>query len=77
MIAFDKNYTRGQLNPAIKRYIKNKEKELNRTCRSIWSATNPKGEQYLYGSFCQNYDRLFVTIGFGIDCVNGGFVTPR
>lgn len=59
----DKNYKFSELNPAIRRHIRLTERQLGRKCRKIWSFTNPKGDQFLFGSFCKNYDRLFVTIG--------------
>jgi hypothetical protein len=62
-----KKYIKSELRKNMKRNIKNKERELNRTCRTIWENTNPKGERILYGSFCRNYDRLIVTIGFWKD----------
>ena len=55
-------HNRSRLNPAVKRFIKDKEKELDRTCRTIWDFTNPKGNRFLFGSFCKNYNRLIVTI---------------
>ena len=58
------NIKKGELNPAIQRYIKRKEKELDRTCRSILEFENPLGEWYLFASFCKNYDKLVVTIGY-------------
>lgn len=70
-------YQRSKLNPAIRRYIKRIEKETGRKCRKIWSHTNPKGETFLYGSFCINYNRLFVTIGAANIYVSGGFTVPR
>lgn len=73
----DREYRISELNPAIKRHIKAKEKYLGRKCRKVWSATNPKGEQYLFGSFCVNHDRLIVTIGFHMLGVIGGFAPSR
>jgi hypothetical protein len=63
MKAEDRTYQHSELNRAIRRNIKSKEKLLNRTCRKVWSFTNPKGIQFLFGSFCRNRDRLFVTMG--------------
>jgi len=71
---WDKKYNRSELNPAIVRNIKRKEKLLDRKCRTTWSFTNPKGQQYLFGSFCKNYDRLIVTIGFRMEGCFGGFM---
>ena len=73
----DRIFKRSELNPSIKRYIKTKEKYLNRVCRKIWTHRNPKGELYLYGSFCKNYDRLIVTIGSHNPYINGGFLPQR
>lgn len=60
----DQEYRRSELSQGIKRNIKRKEQALGRVCRRIWSYTNHKGEQYLFGSFCVHYDRLIVTIGY-------------
>ena len=62
------------LNPAIVRYIKLKEKLLDRTCRKIWTFTNPKGEKYAFAHFCRNYDRVIVTIAYFYPRV--GWITP-
>ena len=73
----DRTHQEGELNPAIKRFIKRKEKELGRACRSIWSFTNPQGTQHLYGSFCRNYDKLPVTLGAANHSVYGGFEVSK
>ena len=73
----NKEFRQSELNPAIRRHIKAIEQDLDRTCRKTWSFVNPKGELYLFGSFCRNYDRLFVTIGYHMHGVNGGFVPQR
>ncbi len=52
------------MNDSIKRYIKYKEKDLGRICRKIWTATNPQGILYMYANFCENYDKLIVTIAY-------------
>ena len=65
------------LNPSMGRFIVKKEKELNRTCRTIWQFTNPKGETFLFGSFCRNYNKLIVTLGHYNPCVNGFFLPAR
>jgi len=70
-------YRKSELNPAIKRFIRDKELELDRTCRKTWHNRNPNGEIYLYGSFCKNRDRLFVTIGYYNESVNGKFIPAR
>ncbi len=64
------------LNPAIKRYIKRKEKELDRTCGKIWEFENRLGERYLFANFCRNWDRLIVTVGY-FDRGIRRFITPR
>lgn len=51
-----------ELNPAIKRFIKRKEKYLGRVCRMIWTYENRLGEKYMFANFCKNYDKLIVTI---------------
>ncbi len=61
---FDKKYRKSELPKHIKRLIKEKEQDLGRTCRSIWSFTNPKNEHFLFASFCKNYDKLIVTLGY-------------
>ena len=62
-------YTRYNVRPAIKRYIKYKEKDLDRTCRKIFTAENPKGTLYMYANFCKNYDKLIITIAYYADGV--------
>lgn len=53
---------RSELNPATNRYIAREEKYLDRKCRKIWRATNPKGETFTFANFCRNHDRLIVTL---------------
>ena len=60
----DRKYQRGELSQPIKRFIKRKEKELNRTCRTIWTYTNHKNETFMFGSFCRNHDKVFVTLAY-------------
>ncbi len=48
----------------IKRHIKYKEQELDRKCRKVWACTNRLGESILYGSFCKNWNRLIVSLGY-------------
>lgn len=55
---------RSKLSLTIKRNIKRKEKELGRTCRSIWADTNRHGQTYMYATFCKNWNRMVVTIGY-------------
>lgn len=40
-----------ELNPAIKRKIKNTEHELEKKFYKAWSFINPKGEKILFGRF--------------------------
>ncbi len=61
------DFTRSSVRPAIKRYIKFKEKDLGRVCRKIWTFTNPEGITYMFANFCKNYDKLIVTIGHYVD----------
>ena len=71
-------YRKSELNPAIKRFIKEKEEELDRTCRQIWQQTNHKKETYLYGSFRKTAkDSVIVTIGIYNPSVNGHFIPAR
>lgn len=56
------NITRWNVSPAIKRFIKNKESYLGRTCRKIWIYENANGEKYMFANFCKNYDKVIVTI---------------
>lgn len=74
---FTDPYLDFHLSKTIKRFIKEKEKELNRKCRKIWRFTNPKGQTHLYGSFCRNWNRLYVTIGHYNGCVNGHYIPAR
>ena len=39
------------LNPAIKRKIKDKERDLEKKFYKIWSFVNPNGEEFLFGRF--------------------------
>lgn len=57
-------YLKRNLSQAVKRYIKQKEKYLNRTCRTIWDFENPDGRTYLFGSFCRNRKSVTVTIAY-------------
>jgi hypothetical protein len=63
-------FTRYTLSDPIKRYIKYQEKYLERTCRKIWQAENREGFLYMYGSFCKNYDRLFITLAYFDENIN-------
>jgi len=67
---------RKNLNPAIKRYIKRKEKYLDKKCRMIWEFTNPKGEKYLFANFCKNWEKTIVTVGYFSPNIHQ-FITPR
>ncbi len=58
------NLDKTELSKTIRKYIKNKETELNRTCRRVWEFTNPKGECYLFGSFCRDYKRMVLPVGY-------------
>jgi len=63
----DKEYRIPDLNVTIKRWIKAKEKDLEKKCRKVWSATSPYGEQYLYGKFVSNRtDVTIVTLAYRI-----------
>ncbi len=53
-----------QLSKSVRRFIKRKEKELNRKCRMIWKFTNQKDETYIFANFCRNYDKLIVTLAY-------------
>ena len=64
-----REYTKYNVRPAIKRYIKYKEKDLGRVCRKIFTAENPKGQLYMYANFCKNYDKLIITIAYSADGV--------
>ena len=65
---------RSTLNPAVKRWIKRKEQQLGRTCRSLWSCENRHGEKFLFGHFCHKWDKLIVTVAIYNSCVNGGWL---
>ena len=54
------------LSTYIKKYIKRKEKELDRTCRKIIKQRNNNNELFMYGSFRKsgNSDNLIVTIAY-------------
>ena len=62
-------YTKYNLSPSIKRYIKYQEKDLDRVCRKIWQHENPEGILYMYANFCRNYDKVIVTIAHFEDSV--------
>ncbi len=53
---------RSDLEPAIRRHIREKEKTLDRRCRKLWYFKNRLDEHFIFGSFCRNYDRLVVTV---------------
>ena len=59
-----KTFTRSELSKTMKKRIKEKEQSLNRKCRTIWDDVNLKGERILYASFCRDYDRLIVSLGY-------------
>lgn len=63
------DYTRYNVRPTLKRYIKYLEKEHGRICRKIWIAKNPQGQIYMYANFCVNYDRLIITLAYFMDPV--------
>jgi len=67
----DGEVTKSQLSMSIKRTIERKEDYLERTCRTMWTFTNREGNQYLFGSFCKNRDRLFVTIAYFNPSIQG------
>ena len=73
----DRIVAKHELSPIIKRHIKEKEKELGRTCRKIWRFTNPNNETYLFGSFCKSRNRLIVTIGYFNYHVNGQYIPTK
>lgn len=52
------------LGGVLRRHIKIKEEELGRKCRMVWTFTNPKGERFMFGSFCKKWNRLYVTIAY-------------
>ena len=55
---------RFELSETIKRNIKRKEKDLGRKCRSMWLHTNRHGQTFMYATFCRNWNRMVVTIGY-------------
>jgi len=60
------------LNPAVRRFIKAKEKDLDRRCGKLWVfASEDKQHLYLAANFCRNWDRLIVTIAIRNDHVLG------
>ena len=63
-------YTKYTVSNPIKRYIKYKEKDLDRVCRKIWQFENPQGILYMYANFCRNYDKLIITIAYFDENVN-------
>ena len=67
--------TRAQLPNHINVFIENKEYELDRKCRSMWTYTNPHGNQFIFGSFCRDYNRLIVTIAHW--CDRSGWIPQR
>ncbi len=60
----ENEYTRYNVSNTMKRYIKKKEKFLDRTCRKIFIHRNEKGVVYMFANFCKNYDKLIVTLGY-------------
>ena len=59
------SYYSNNLSYSINRKIRRYEKDTGRNCRRIWSFTNPKGEQYIFGSFVINYtDKVIITLAY-------------
>ena len=58
----DKTYKISNLSKSIKRKIKREEESLGCKCTKIWSFTNPKNQQYLFGYFGTKEKRIIVTI---------------
>jgi hypothetical protein len=53
-----------ELNKAIQRNIKRKEKYLDRVCGKMWKFTNLLGESFVFANFNRNKDKLIVTIAY-------------
>ena len=62
------------LNPAVRRFIKAKEKDLDRRCGKLFVFTSEDDQIYLAANFCRNWDRLIVTIAIRNDVVSGGWL---
>lgn len=63
-----------ELNPAIKRRIKNKAVEIGKKFYSVWSYTNQDGDEYLFARFGKiKSDYTVVTIAIKNPCCNGGW----
>jgi len=65
------------LNPAVRRFIKAKEKELDRRCGKLFIFTSEDEQIYLAANFCRNWDRLIVTIAIYDYCVSGGWLPMK
>lgn len=67
--------TRSQLGTALRRFIRDKEKYLNRRCCKMWYFQNRLDEWFIFGNFCRNYDRLLVTVAQYVP--NVGWLPPK
>lgn len=64
---------RSSLNEAIKRRIKEHEKELDKKCNKIWSFTNHLNEVFLFGRLVNKVDKTIVTLAVQNPYVCGGW----
>ena len=66
-----------ELNPAVRRFIKAKEQELDRRCGKLFIFTSEDEQIYLAANFCRNWDRLIVTIAIYNEKVSGGWLPMK
>ena len=71
----DREYRISELNPAIKKRIKEYEEKYQKQCYKIWTFTNPNQEQFLFGRFGKlKDDNTIITLGHFNPDVLGGFM---
>lgn len=53
---------RGDLPDRLRARLRRKEKDMQRSCRSLWTFTNPKDERIMFGKFTAGRDDVTVTV---------------
>jgi len=60
--AIDEPINRSDMPKRLRELLRIQERELNRTCRKLWTFTNPRGERFIFGRFTRDRKALIVTI---------------
>ena len=58
------HYNKYNVPLSVKKYIKYKEKELDKQCHRIWADKNQLGEIFLYAQFRDNWEETLVTLAY-------------